>query len=178
MVVLYIYRLPGHLKFKTRSPFSLGFVWRIHKMTAISSFITSLATSFVVFVILVLLFLILSRRPGNAHIYYPLRALRGELPLSKRRGVFTWAIEAFKVSEKELVARAGLDATVYIHLFTAGKYSISETPVYLAITHLNLKQNQPPSMCCKKIWVSVVGSLTLSKTDSSALVPLSHAKIG
>ena len=63
--------------------------------------ITSLGTSFVVFVILVLLFLILSR---NAHIYYPLRALRGELPFSKRRGVFTWVIEALKVSEKDLVA--------------------------------------------------------------------------
>ena len=63
--------------------------------------ITSLGTSFVVFVILVLLFLILSR---NAHIYYPLRALWGELPFSKRRGIFTWVIEALKVSEKDLVA--------------------------------------------------------------------------
>ena len=58
------------------------------------------------------------------------------------------------------------------------KYSISETPVYLAITYLNVIQDQPPSMCCRKTWVCVVGSLILSKLDSSALVPLSHAKIG
>lgn len=91
-------------------------------MASQASFITSLITSFVVFVILMLLYAILSRRPGNAVIYYPLRILRGEdgTVVAKRRKPFSWAIDAFKAKEDDIVAAAGLDAAVYLHLFTAG----------------------------------------------------------
>lgn len=87
-------------------------------MTATSAFVTSLLTSLIIFVVLLLLFLVLSRRPGNFHVYYPLRALRGEGPYGKKRGLFAWAKEAFQATDEDIVAAAGLDAVVYIHLFT------------------------------------------------------------
>lgn len=92
-------------------------------MTATSAFITSLVTSFLVFLVLFVVYLFLSRRPGNFHIYYPIRALHGEGPFGSKRGRFQWAIDAFKATDEELVAVAGLDATVYIHLFTTGNGS-------------------------------------------------------
>lgn len=87
-------------------------------MTATSAFITSLAISFVIFLVLLVVFLILSRRPGNFNVYYPLRALRGEGPFGSKRGPFQWAVDAYRATDEELVAVAGLDAVVYIHLFT------------------------------------------------------------
>ena len=89
-------------------------------MTTTASFVTSLLTSFIVFCVLLVVFLILSRRPGNFNIYYPLRVLRGEGPFAKKRGAFGWIKEAYQATEEDLVAIAGLDATVYIHLFTTG----------------------------------------------------------
>lgn len=91
-------------------------------MTTTASFITSLLTSFIVFCVLLVVFAILSRRPGNFNIYYPLRVLRGEGPFAKKRGAFGWIKEAYLASEEDLVAIAGLDATVYIHLFTTGMH--------------------------------------------------------
>lgn len=91
-------------------------------MATQSSFITSLVTSLIVFLVLWLVYAILSRRPGNAVIYYPLRVLRGEdgPTVAKRRGgAFAWVREAFKAKEDDIVATAGLDAAVYMHLFTA-----------------------------------------------------------
>lgn len=92
-------------------------------MTATSAFITSLAISFVIFLVLLVLFLILSRRPGNFNVYYPLRALRGEGPFGSKRGPFQWAVDAYRAKDEDLVAVAGLDAVVYIHLFTTGTKS-------------------------------------------------------
>jgi hypothetical protein len=91
------------------------------------SFITSLVTSFVVFCILMVVYVILHRRPGNAVIYYPLRLLRGEdaATVAKRHGAFTWIIEAFRATDDDIAAAAGLDAAVYLHLFTAGITPIS-----------------------------------------------------
>jgi hypothetical protein len=92
-------------------------------MTATSAFITSLVTSFLVFLVLFVVYLFLSRKPGNFHVYYPIRALHGEGPFGSKRGRFQWAIDAFKATDEELVAVAGLDATVYVHLFTTGNGS-------------------------------------------------------
>ena len=89
-------------------------------MTANSAFVTNLVVSFVVFLVLFLVFLVLSRRPSNFHVYYPLRALRGQEPFGAKRGMFDWAKDAYRATDEELVAVAGLDATVYIHLFTTG----------------------------------------------------------
>lgn len=89
-----------------------------------ASFITSLVTSFVIFCILMVVYVILSWRPGNAMIYYPLRLLKGEdvATVAKRHSAFAWITESFRASEDDIVAAAGLDAAVYIHLFTAGTY--------------------------------------------------------
>jgi hypothetical protein len=96
------------------------------KMTAISSFITSLITSAIIFFILVIIYNILSRRPGNRYIYYPALILRGlDTPeTQKSRYPWTWIVEAWRAKESDIIAVGGLDAAVYLQLFNAGKFSI------------------------------------------------------
>ncbi|PWA96639.1 early-responsive to dehydration stress protein (ERD4) [Artemisia annua] len=82
-----------------------------------SSFITSLATSFIIFVILMMLFAWLCTRPGNAVIYYPNRILKGMDPWeggrSKTRNPFAWIREAFSSTEQDVVKMSGVDSAVY-----------------------------------------------------------------
>ncbi|KAL1288911.1 hypothetical protein AAHE18_20G018600 [Arachis hypogaea] len=81
-----------------------------------SSFLTSLATSFIIFVVLMILFALLASRPGNNVIYYPNRILKGLEPLDggvKSRNPFTWIKEALTSSETEVVAMSGVDTAVY-----------------------------------------------------------------
>lgn len=82
-----------------------------------SSFLTSLATSFLIFVILMLLFAYLSRKPGNAVIYYPNRILRGLDPAdgagSSTRNPFAWIREAMSSTELDVVNMSGVDTAVY-----------------------------------------------------------------
>ncbi|KAF7001137.1 hypothetical protein CFC21_016866 [Triticum aestivum] len=84
----------------------------------ISSFVTSLLTSFVIFVVLVLVFTWLSRRPGNAPVYYPSVLLRGLDPWEGRgrgtRSPVGWIRQAFTASEADVVAAGGVDAAVYL----------------------------------------------------------------
>ncbi|KAJ0455818.1 putative calcium-dependent channel, 7TM region phosphate [Helianthus annuus] len=96
----------------------------------LSSFITSLFTSFIVFVILMILFAWLSTKPGNAVIYYPNRILKGLDPLdgskSKTRNPFAWIREAFSSSEQDVIALSGVDSAVYfVFLSTEGRYRLS-----------------------------------------------------
>lgn len=93
-------------------------------MVETTSFIVSLAFSSGVFVLLLGVYIVTSRRPGNAVIYHPLRLLRGEDvgAIMQGRGLFSWAMEAWKATEDEIVDVAGLDAAVYLHLFTAGTH--------------------------------------------------------
>lgn len=93
-------------------------------MVETSSFIVSLVFSSCVFVLLFGVYIVTSRRPGNAVIYHPLRLLREEDvgAILQKRGPFSWATEAWSATEDDLVDAAGLDATVYLHLFTAGNY--------------------------------------------------------
>ncbi|XP_062187496.1 CSC1-like protein ERD4 [Phragmites australis] len=83
-----------------------------------TSFVTSLVTSFVIFLVLVLLFTWLSRRPGNAPVYYPSLLLRGLDPWEgRRRGTRSpvgWIRDAVTVSEADVVAAGGVDAAVYL----------------------------------------------------------------
>jgi hypothetical protein len=108
-------------------------------MVATSSFIISLVFSSCVLVLLLGLYVVASRRAGNAVVYHPLRVLRGEDPATilKGRGPFSWAFEAWKATESELVDAAGLDATVYLHLFHAG---ISSPNLHLAFAMLHWKE--------------------------------------
>lgn len=82
-----------------------------------SSFITSLATSFFIFVILMILFAWLSTKPGNAVVYFPNRLLKGMDPWegsrSKTRNPFAWIGEAFSSSEQDVIAMSGVDSAVY-----------------------------------------------------------------
>lgn len=84
-----------------------------------SSFLTSLATSFLIFVLLMFLFAWLSRKPGNAVIYYPNRILKNMSPWegngsgSLTRNPFAWIKEAFSSSEADIIAMSGVDTAVY-----------------------------------------------------------------
>ncbi|KAF8714086.1 hypothetical protein HU200_028085 [Digitaria exilis] len=90
----------------------------------LASFITSVLTSFVIFVVLVLLFTWLSRRPGNAMVYYPSLLLRGLDPWEgRRRGSRSpvgWISDAISASETDVVAAGGVDAAVYLVFLSSG----------------------------------------------------------
>ncbi|KAL0011761.1 hypothetical protein SO802_006869 [Lithocarpus litseifolius] len=81
-----------------------------------SSFLTSLGTSFVIFIVLMLLFAWLSSKPGNSVIYYPNRILKG-LDLyeggSRTRNPFAWIHEAMSSTEQEVISASGYDTAVY-----------------------------------------------------------------
>ncbi|XP_058098946.1 CSC1-like protein ERD4 [Magnolia sinica] len=80
-----------------------------------SSFLTSLATSCVIFFVLVFLFTWLSRKPSNSVIYYPNRILKGMEPWNGRstRNPFAWIGEALRSTEQDVITMAGVDAAVY-----------------------------------------------------------------
>lgn len=86
-----------------------------------SSFLTSLGTSFLIFLVLMFLFTWLSRNPANKEIYYPNRILRGLDPLetgSKSRNPFTWIREALSSTEQDVINISGVDTAVYFVFLT------------------------------------------------------------
>ncbi|KAL2610803.1 hypothetical protein R1flu_022495 [Riccia fluitans] len=89
-------------------------------MVSVSAFITSLLTSFVIFVVLVVIFTNLSQRKSNVPVYYPALLLKGRSPpdLNVRRTPWAWIKEAWEAKEDEVAEIAGLDAIIYINLFT------------------------------------------------------------
>ncbi|KAI9126931.1 hypothetical protein K1719_002527 [Acacia pycnantha] len=81
-----------------------------------TSFLTSLVTSFIIFVVLMLLFAWLSAKPGNNVVYYPNRILKGMDPFegsSKTRNPFSWIKEALSSSEQNVITMSGVDTAVY-----------------------------------------------------------------
>ncbi|XP_022925887.1 CSC1-like protein ERD4 [Cucurbita moschata] len=80
-----------------------------------SSFLVSLGTSFVIFLVLMLVFAWLSSNPGNHVIYYPNRILKGLDPTvgSRTRSPFAWIKEALSSSEKDVISMSGVDSAVY-----------------------------------------------------------------
>lgn len=90
----------------------------------LASFITSVLTSFVIFVALVLVFTWLSRRPGNAPVYYPNLLLRGVDPWEGRgrgtRSPVGWIRDAISASEPDVVTAGGVDAAVYLVFLSSG----------------------------------------------------------
>ncbi|XP_061370020.1 CSC1-like protein ERD4 [Gastrolobium bilobum] len=91
-----------------------------------SSFLTSLGTSFVIFLILMILFALLSSRPGNNVVYYPNRILKGFDPFEggyKTRNPFSWIKEALSSSEHDVIAMSGVDTAVYF-LFLSTVFGI------------------------------------------------------
>ena len=90
-----------------------------------SSLLTSLGTSFVIFLVLVLVFSLLSRRPGNRVIYFPNQILKGKgLDSNKSCNPFAWMVEAWQATEDGIISMAGLDAAVYLTFFTTGTFII------------------------------------------------------
>uniref|UniRef100_A0A5B6ZDY0 CSC1-like protein ERD4 n=2 Tax=Davidia involucrata TaxID=16924 RepID=A0A5B6ZDY0_DAVIN len=88
-----------------------------------SSFLTSLGTSFVIFLVLMFLFTWLSRKQGNKVVYYPNRILKGMDPCegdSSTRNPFAWIREALSSTEEDVINMSGVDAAVYfVFLSTA-----------------------------------------------------------
>ncbi|XP_077220879.1 hyperosmolality-gated Ca2+ permeable channel 3.1-like [Tasmannia lanceolata] len=80
-----------------------------------SSFVTTLTTSFIIFIVLVLIFTWLSRKPSNEVIYFPNRILKEfESSEGKRtKNPFAWIVEALKSTEKDVIQMAGVDTAVY-----------------------------------------------------------------
>ncbi|XP_022715476.1 CSC1-like protein ERD4 [Durio zibethinus] len=81
-----------------------------------SSFLTSLGTSFIIFVVLMLLFAWLSTREGNAVVYYPNRMLKGLEPWeggSRTRNPLAWIREALSSTEQDVINMSGIDTAVY-----------------------------------------------------------------
>ncbi|KAG6546299.1 hypothetical protein Mapa_012340 [Marchantia paleacea] len=123
-------------------------------MVAASSFITSLLTSLLIFIVLVLVFAWLSRRPSNKYVYYPALLVKSR-PIpdpTQTRSPWAWMKEAWQATEDEIVEVAGLDAAIYINLFTTALKIIFWTSCFclpilipLAVTDKNnkIQENDP-----------------------------------
>lgn len=76
-----------------------------------------------IFVILMLLFTWLSRKPGNTVVYYPNRILKGLDPWeggSRTRNPFAWVREAVSSSEEDVINMSGVDTAVYFVFLSTG----------------------------------------------------------
>ncbi|KAL0363605.1 UNVERIFIED_CONTAM: CSC1-like protein ERD4 [Sesamum calycinum] len=95
-----------------------------------NSFLTSLGTSFVLFLVLMFLFTWLSRRPGNHVLYYPNRILRGMDPyegLRASRNPFAWIREALVSTEADVIRMSGVDSAVYFVFLTTVLLPVAAT---------------------------------------------------
>lgn len=88
------------------------------------SFLTSLGTSFVIFLVLMIVFALLSSRPGNNVVYYPNRILKGlepfEVEYTWYRNPFSWIKEALSSSEQDVITMSGVDTAVYFVFLSTG----------------------------------------------------------
>lgn len=92
-----------------------------------SSFLTSLGTSFIIFIILMLLFTWLSAKRGNAVVYYPNRILKGLEPWEgglKTRNPLAWIREALSSTEQDIIKMSGIDTAVYFVFLGTGFFSL------------------------------------------------------
>ena len=108
-------------------------------MTTESAFVTSIVTSAIISLILYGVFRFLYCNSSYAAIFFPSRIKRGEpVPSPTFLGVFDWLRDVFVVKGDELVARAGLDAAIYIRfLYTcecafSSAYSTHSSPEFLS----------------------------------------------
>lgn len=88
------------------------------------SFLTSLGTSFLIFLVLMLLFAWLSRIPANNVVYYPNMILKGMDPFEggkRTRNPLAWIREALTSSEADVIKMSGVDSAVYFVFISTGK---------------------------------------------------------
>lgn len=70
-----------------------------------------------------IVFALLSSRPGNNVVYYPNRILKGMDPFEtgfKTRNPFSWIKEAVSSSEQDVIAMSGVDTAVYFVFLSTG----------------------------------------------------------
>ncbi|GAV76417.1 DUF221 domain-containing protein/RSN1_TM domain-containing protein [Cephalotus follicularis] len=83
----------------------------------LKSFVTSLGSSFLIFVVLMIIFAWLSTRQGNVVVYYPNRILKGLDPWEggsgRFRNPFAWIREALSTSEEDVISMSGVDTAAY-----------------------------------------------------------------
>ncbi|KAK2973054.1 hypothetical protein RJ640_005421 [Escallonia rubra] len=134
------------------------------------SFLTSSWASFTIFVILMLLFPWLSRKPGNDVIYYPNRILRGLDPFengARTRSPFAWIREALSSSEEDVIAISSVDTAVYFVFLTTVAATANYAPKINStsnrtFTHLNaltmahIEPNSP------RLWAFVIATYWVS----------------
>eukprot|EP01018_Ginkgo_biloba_P006585 Gb_06755 [translate_table: standard] len=69
------------------------------------------------------LYSILRKQPGNYYVYFPRKLakeqanLQGSFSLERLVPSASWIMEAWKLSEQELLTVAGLDAVVFLRIF-------------------------------------------------------------
>ena len=85
-----------------------------------SGFVTSLTTSFLIFVVLVIVHSIFSRIRINEVIYYPAKRIKNVPPYYKP-GLLGWLREAWFATEEDIIQNAGLDAAIYMTFLGSGK---------------------------------------------------------
>ncbi|CAI7848885.1 unnamed protein product [Closterium sp. NIES-54] len=86
-------------------------------MLTVASFVTSLMTSALLFLLLLSLFAILIRRPANFPIYFPKCILRGHGPPPLVEiSALEWLRRVLRCTEQDVVNSAGLDAAVYLRI--------------------------------------------------------------
>lgn len=152
----------------------------------LSSFVTSIVTSAIIFILLVIIYTWLSRRPENYVVYYPNRFRKGLGPPenANRRGPFDWVKEAWQASERDVITMAGLDARVYM-IFLRSMLSILvltacySLPALLAISATDNNNAADPNSgsnfsafdnlamgnvrrSSSRIWAFVIGAYWLS----------------
>lgn len=94
-----------------------------------SGFVTSLVTSLLIFVVLYLLHAWLSRKPGNAVVYYPSKMVKN-IPPPTGHGLFSWVGESWSATEEQILLHAGLDATVYMIFLSSALWICLYTALY------------------------------------------------
>ncbi|KAG7963347.1 hypothetical protein I3843_09G114200 [Carya illinoinensis] len=130
----------------------------------LSSFLTSLVTSFLIFVFLMLLFFWLSRKEGNMVVYYPNRILKGLEPVVPgTRNPFAWIQEAMSSTEQDVISMSGFDTAVYfVFLSTVFGILVSSGVVLLVLL-------LPVAATDHNVKVSTTSNGTLNEFDKLSI---------
>nr|A9LIW2.2 RecName: Full=CSC1-like protein ERD4; AltName: Full=Protein EARLY-RESPONSIVE TO DEHYDRATION STRESS 4 [Brassica juncea]ABX56139.2 ERD4 protein [Brassica juncea] len=143
-----------------------------------ASFLVSLGTSAIIFVVLMFLFTWLSRRPGNVPVYYPNRILKGMDPWegsSLTRNPFAWIREAFTSTEQDVVKLSGVDTAVYfvfqstvLGIFALSALLLLPTLLPIAATDNNLETSRSATDTTSNGTFSQLDNLSMANITKSS----------
>lgn len=116
----------------------------------VSALLTSVGINTGLCVLLLSLYSVLRKQPGNVHVYAPLAVAEEQ---AKRGGHFSlerlvpspgWILRAWRISEDEFLSAAGFDAFVFIRIFIFGLriFSIAGIISVFVLLPLNYTGNQ------------------------------------